>query len=237
MHSCAKVHSFASWLLLLVFFWAGLESKKRRRAPEPPFFLGEGRVCFFFGGGFEFSVLTFELRVLFVFWGWVFWRKEKLAKDLRQMTTAAAGSMLLDLSPCISFPHMLSSPCSSAAAPGGVRFVSLPSLLQSRRPRSVVRTWLDLKREVACSARVCLVAELFPSLESDVLDDGEQEIAPQAPAVKPKTGKAALPLKRDRVSVSILSLRLLCVCVSVCLSPVSLIPPQTVSILWHRIGF
>jgi large subunit ribosomal protein L1 len=117
------------------------------------------------------------------------------------MTTPAAASMLLDLSPCISFPHKLSSPCSSAAAaaaPGGVRFVSLPSLLQSRRPRSVVRTWLDLKREVACSARVCLVAELFPSLESDVLEDGEQEIAPQAPAVKPKTGKAALPLKRDR---------------------------------------
>jgi hypothetical protein len=114
-------------------------------------------------------------------------------------TPAAAASMLLDLSPCISFPHKLSSPCSSAAAaPGGVRFVSLPSLLQSRRPRSVVRTWLDLKREVACSARVCLVAELFPSLESDVLEDGEQEIAPQAPAVKPKTGKAALPLKRDR---------------------------------------
>ncbi len=139
------------------------------------------------------------------------WRKEKLAKDLRQMTTPAAASMLLDLSPCISFPHKLSSPCSSAAAaaPGGVRFVSLPSLLQSRRPRSVVRTWLDLKREVACSARVCLVAELFPSLESDVLEDGEQEIAPQAPAVKPKTGKAALPLKRDRVSVSVLSVRLL----------------------------
>ncbi len=162
-------------------------------------------------------------------------------------TPAAAASMLLDLSPCISFPHKLSSPCSSAAAaaaaaaPGGVRFVSLPSLLQSRRPRSVVRTWLDLKREVACSARVCLVAELFPSLESDVLEDGEQEIAPQAPAVKPKTGKAALPLKRDRVSVCILSVRLLSLSlslsVSVCLSPVSLILPQTVSILWHRIGF
>jgi hypothetical protein len=156
------------------------------------------------------------------------------------MTTPAAASMLLDLSPCISFPHMLSSPCSSAAAvaaPGGVRFVSLPSLLQSRRPRSVVRTWLDLKREVACSARVCLVAELFPSLESDVLEDGEQEIAPQAPAVKPKTGKAALPLKRDRVSVSILSVCLLSLSVSVCLSPVSLILPETVSILWHGIGF
>lgn len=138
--------------------------------------------------------------------------------------TPAAASMLLDLSPCISFPHMLSSPCSSAAAaaaPGGVRFVSLPSLLQSRRPRSVVRTWLDLKREVACSARVCLVAELFPSLESDVLEDGEQEIAPQAPAVKPKTGKAALPLKRDRVSVSILSVRLLSLCVRLSLSRVS----------------
>jgi hypothetical protein len=156
------------------------------------------------------------------------------------MTTPAAASMLLDLSPCISFPHMLSSPCSSAAAaaaPGGVRFVSLPSLLQSRRPRSVVRTWLDLKREVACSARVCLVAELFPSLESDVLEDGEQEIAPQAPAVKPKTGKAALPLKRDRVSVSILSVRLLSLSVSVCLSPVSLILLEIVSILWHGIGF
>jgi hypothetical protein len=134
-------------------------------------------------------------------------------KDLRQMTTPAAASMLLDLSPCISFPRKLSSPCSSAGSPGGVRFVSLPSLLQSRRPRSVARTWLDLKREVACSARVCLVAELFPSLESDVLEDGEQEIAPQAPAVKPKTGKAALPLKRDRVSVCIPSVRLLCVCV------------------------
>jgi hypothetical protein len=138
------------------------------------------------------------------------------------MTTPAAASMLLDLSPCISFPHKLSSPCSSAAAaaaaPGGVRFVSLPSLLQSRRPRSVVRTWLDLKREVACSARVCLVAELFPSLESDVLEDGEQEIAPQAPAVKPKTGKAALPLKRDRVSVCILSVRLLSLSLCVSLS-------------------
>jgi len=139
------------------------------------------------------------------------------------MTTAAAASMLLDLSPCISFPHKLSSPCSSssaaAAAPGGVRFVSLPSLLQSRRPRSVVRTWLDLKREVACSARVCLVAELFPSLESDVLEDGEQEIAPQAPAVKPKTGKAALPLKRDRVSVCILSVRPLSLSLSLSLCP------------------
>jgi hypothetical protein len=136
-------------------------------------------------------------------------------------TPATAASMLLDLSPCISFPHKLSSPCSSAAAaaaPGGVRFVSLPSLLQSRRPRSVVRTWLDLKREVACSARVCLVAELFPSLESDVLEDGEQEIAPQAPAVKPKTGKAALPLKRDRVSVCILSVRLLSLSLCVSLS-------------------
>jgi hypothetical protein len=44
-------------------------------------------------------------------------------------------------------------------------------------------------------------------LESaDVLDkEREQEMAPQAPVLKPNnTGKVALPLKLDRVSVSIL---------------------------------
>jgi hypothetical protein len=65
------------------------------------------------------------------------------------------------------------------------------------------------QREVASSTRVvCLVAELFPFLESaDVLNqEREQDMAPQAPVLKPnKTGKAALPLKLDRVSVSILS--------------------------------
>jgi hypothetical protein len=65
------------------------------------------------------------------------------------------------------------------------------------------------QREVASSTRVvCLVAELFPFMESaDVLDkEREQEMATQAPVLKPnKTGKAALPLKLDRVSVSILS--------------------------------
>jgi len=65
------------------------------------------------------------------------------------------------------------------------------------------------QREVASSTRVvCLVTELFPFLESaDVLDkEREQEMAPQAPVRKPnKTGRAALPLKLDRVSVSILS--------------------------------
>jgi hypothetical protein len=65
------------------------------------------------------------------------------------------------------------------------------------------------QREVASSTRVvCLVAELFPFLESAVVVDKEreQEMAPQAPVLKPnRTGKAALPLKLDRVSVSILS--------------------------------
>jgi hypothetical protein len=65
------------------------------------------------------------------------------------------------------------------------------------------------QREFASSTWVvCLVAELFPFLESaDVLDkEREQEMAPQAPVLKPnKTGKAVLPLKLDRVSVSILS--------------------------------
>jgi hypothetical protein len=65
------------------------------------------------------------------------------------------------------------------------------------------------QREVASSTRVvCLVAELFPIMENaDVLDkEREQEMAPQAPVLKPnKTGKAALPLKLDRVSVSIIS--------------------------------
>ncbi|CAM6068736.1 unnamed protein product [Sphagnum tenellum] len=44
------------------------------------------------------------------------------------------------------------------------------------------------QREVASSTRVvCLVAELFPFLESaDVLDkEREQEMAPQAPVLKP----------------------------------------------------
>ncbi|CAK9218339.1 hypothetical protein BDL97_02G150900 [Sphagnum fallax] len=58
------------------------------------------------------------------------------------------------------------------------------------------------QREVASRTRfVCLVAELFPFLESaDVLNqEREQEMAPQAPVLKPnKTGKAALPLKLDR---------------------------------------
>jgi hypothetical protein len=65
------------------------------------------------------------------------------------------------------------------------------------------------QREVASSTRVvCLVAELFPFLESaDVLDkEREHEMAPQDPVLKPnKTGKAVLPFKLDRVSVSILS--------------------------------
>jgi len=64
------------------------------------------------------------------------------------------------------------------------------------------------RREVASSTPVvCLVDELFPFLESaDVLDkEREQEMAPEAPVLKPnKIGKAALPLKPDRVSVSIL---------------------------------
>jgi len=63
------------------------------------------------------------------------------------------------------------------------------------------RKWSDLKREVrgGARARVCAVAELF---ESEVLGDGaeaEEETTP-VKTVKPKTGKAALILKSDRVS-------------------------------------
>lgn len=63
------------------------------------------------------------------------------------------------------------------------------------------RAWREVKREVGSRARVCAVAELF---ESEVLGtDGEGAVAEEeavVKAVKPKTGKAALLLKRDRVS-------------------------------------
>lgn len=62
------------------------------------------------------------------------------------------------------------------------------------------RTWRDLKREVGgARARVCAVAELF---ESEVLGSQEDlvEETPVIKTVKPKTGKAALVLKSDRVS-------------------------------------
>jgi len=67
---------------------------------------------------------------------------------------------------------------------------------------SSARTWRDVKKEVGnARGRVCAVAELF---ESEVLGDAEEEgSVAEAPVktVKPKTGKAALPLKSDRVSV------------------------------------
>ncbi|CAM6008250.1 unnamed protein product [Sphagnum balticum] len=72
------------------------------------------------------------------------------------------------------------------------------------------------QREVASGTRVvCLVAELFPFMESaDVLDkEREQEMAPQAPVLKPnKTGKAVLALKLDRTrSKRYLDIQKLCV--------------------------
>jgi len=61
------------------------------------------------------------------------------------------------------------------------------------------RAWRDVKKEVGnARARVCAVAELF---ESEVLGEAEEEgSVAEAPVktVKPKTGKAALPLKSDR---------------------------------------
>jgi len=59
-----------------------------------------------------------------------------------QMTTSAAASMLLDLVPCISFPHKLR--CFQCPAPRATRFLSLPSLQSLRR----VRTWLDFREKL-----------------------------------------------------------------------------------------
>jgi hypothetical protein len=64
------------------------------------------------------------------------------------------------------------------------------------------RTWRELKKEVSGRARVCAVADLF---ESELLGIPEEGAAEEAPAktTKPKTGKAALLLKSDRVSPAI----------------------------------
>lgn len=119
------------------------------------------------------------------------------------MTTSAA-SMLLEFS-------SLSVAASGAAVnkSGGVpqssgvsSRVSWSGLRAGGLQVGGVKTWRDVKKVVGAKARVCAVAELF---ESEVLgSEGDGAEAAEAPvkAVKPKTGKAALPLKSDRVSLT-----------------------------------
>ncbi len=69
-------------------------------------------------------------------------RKKNFGNSEQIMTTPAAASMLLDLVPCISFPHKLR--CSQCPAPRATRFLSLPSLQTPPR----VRTWLDFREKL-----------------------------------------------------------------------------------------
>ena len=62
------------------------------------------------------------------------------------------------------------------------------------------RAWRELRKEVCGRARVCAVAEVFESEVLGTQEDGASSEEAPVKTVKPKTGKAALPLKRDRVS-------------------------------------
>uniref|UniRef100_A0A7I4CNM7 Ribosomal protein n=1 Tax=Physcomitrium patens TaxID=3218 RepID=A0A7I4CNM7_PHYPA len=70
-------------------------------------------------------------------------------------------------------------------------------------PSGVARgcQWRDVKKDVEGRARVCAVAELFESEVLGTEDEGAALEDAPVKSVKPKTGKAALPLKSDRVSL------------------------------------
>lgn len=121
------------------------------------------------------------------------------------MATSAAASSMLQLE--FSSLHV------TAAASKNVSSVASPSCkvvswsgLRTKGLQQVgsSRSWRELKQEVRSRARVCAVAELFESevLGTDGDAEGEAAAAEEAPVktVKPKTGKAALLLKSDRVS-------------------------------------
>uniref|UniRef100_A0A7I4CD16 Ribosomal protein n=1 Tax=Physcomitrium patens TaxID=3218 RepID=A0A7I4CD16_PHYPA len=67
-------------------------------------------------------------------------------------------------------------------------------------PSGVARgcQWRDVKKDVEGRARVCAVAELFESEVLGTEDEGAALEDAPVKSVKPKTGKAALPLKSDR---------------------------------------
>ncbi|KAH7281342.1 hypothetical protein KP509_36G042400 [Ceratopteris richardii] len=114
------------------------------------------------------------------------------------MSTCAASCML-DLS-SLSIAGPLSTPASSISSATCSSRV-FPSY---RRAVSFYAAWhalfhgrvLNESRE---STRLSAVTELFPTLEDEVKEGEEDSTeAPVAPPSKPKKGKAALPLKRDR---------------------------------------
>lgn len=107
-----------------------------------------------------------------------------VAPALSSLTLGAAKATSTKNASVRPFPAGLARPCGGRALAGG-------------------RTWQSVRRQVSGRARLAAVAELFPSLESEVLgEDGEDVEEKPAVVVKPKTGKAALLLKRDRVSAS-----------------------------------
>lgn len=110
--------------------------------------------------------------------------------------------MLLDVAPALSSLTLGAAKATSTKNNASVR--PFPAGLARQcggRALAGGRTWQSVRRQVSGRARLVAVAELFPSLESEVLgEDGEDVEEKPAAAVKPKTGKAALLLKRDRVS-------------------------------------
>nr|DAD42431.1 TPA_asm: hypothetical protein HUJ06_000661 [Nelumbo nucifera] len=119
------------------------------------------------------------------------------------MASAASSLMLTYASPTV-FPSETPSLCfkSSPVSPSSRSFSVYPLVLQSRGRKSF--NWVQVSSRKESKFDSSLVVAAAVAAEAEVAEDVEQEgtegsataIAP-APS-KPKKGKAALPLKRDR---------------------------------------